>query len=164
MRRADARSRHIGTPAGISHSLQVSAYSGEPFTSILARNLFSKDRWRSALGDKVVKSGPEMSFVGMALSLSSARNRLTWAAPGPDWAVSPSGDLEGQIPSGDPGKEMAAVVSFKVIGSNLLDASFVDFARRDAPGGDQVPQPFGGERVYFVVVGDHSAATASFRL
>ena len=118
---------------------QVSAYSGEPFTSILARNLFAKDRWRSALGDKVVKSGPEVSFVGMALSLSRARKRLTWAAPGPDGAITPYGDLQGEIPSGDPGEEMAAVESFKVISGNLLDASFVDFASRDVPSGDQVP-------------------------
>jgi hypothetical protein len=42
VRRSDARSAQIGGPDGISHSLQVSAYSGEPFTSIVARNLFSK--------------------------------------------------------------------------------------------------------------------------
>ena len=102
-----------------------------------------------------MKSGPEVSFVGMAFSLSRARKRLTWAAPGPDGAVSPSGELEGEIPSGDPGEEMAAVESFKVISGNLLNASFVDFASRDVSGGDQVPQPCRGERINFVVVGDH---------
>ena len=48
-------------------------------------------------------------------------------------AVSPSGEAEGGIPSGDPGEEMAAVVSFKVIGSNFLDASFVDIASHNQP-------------------------------
>jgi hypothetical protein len=56
--RADARSAQIGTPAGISKVFQVKANSGEPFASILARNLLSKDRCRSALGDEIVKSGP----------------------------------------------------------------------------------------------------------
>ena len=46
MRRADARSAQIEGPHGVSHVFQVSAYSGEPNAAILARNLFSKDRWR----------------------------------------------------------------------------------------------------------------------
>jgi len=79
VRRPDARSAQIGGPDGISTVFQISAYSGEPLTSILARNLFSKDRWRAALGDELVKSGPEVSFVGMASVLSSARKRLTGA-------------------------------------------------------------------------------------
>jgi hypothetical protein len=58
VRRADARSAQIGCPAGISQLFQVKANSGEPFTSILARNLLSKHRCRAALGDEVVKSGP----------------------------------------------------------------------------------------------------------
>ena len=103
-----------------------------------------------------MKSGPEVSFVDMALSLSCARKRLTWAAPGPDGAVFPSGKLQGEVPSGDPREEMAAVVSRKVIGAHLHDAPFIHIARHDVPGGDQVPQPFGGERVDLVVVGDHS--------
>ena len=69
----------IGGPDGISCSFQVSTNSGEPFASILARNLFSKHRCRPALGDKAVKSGPEVSLVGMAFPLSRARKRLTWA-------------------------------------------------------------------------------------
>lgn len=44
MRRADARSAQIGGPDFIGHSFQVNAYSGEPFTSIAACNLFAKDR------------------------------------------------------------------------------------------------------------------------
>jgi hypothetical protein len=78
VRRADARSRQIGGPAGISCSLQVSAYSGEPLAAILACNLFANDRCRAALGDEAEKSGPEVSLVGMALPLSRARKRLTW--------------------------------------------------------------------------------------
>src|SRR5690606_10645840 len=49
VRRTDARSRQIGGPDDISQRFQVRPYSGEPFTSSLARNLFSKDNWRTAL-------------------------------------------------------------------------------------------------------------------
>jgi len=72
VRRADARSRQIGGPDGISQVLQISAYSGEPFAAILARNLLSKDRCRAALGDEAVKSGPEMSSIEMTAALSGA--------------------------------------------------------------------------------------------
>src|ERR1051325_4021379 len=84
VRRPNARRAQIGTPDGISNSFQVSSYSGEPFTSKFARNLFSKDRCRPALGDVRVKSGPQVSFVGMAFSESRARKRLTRTASGID--------------------------------------------------------------------------------
>jgi hypothetical protein len=58
VRRSDARSAQIGSPAGISQLFQVKPNSGEPLSPILARNLLSKHRCRSALGDEVVKSGP----------------------------------------------------------------------------------------------------------
>jgi hypothetical protein len=77
VRRPDTASWHNGGPDGISTGLQVSAHSGEPFPSILARNLLSKQDCRTALGDEAVKSGPEVSFVGMATPLSSDRKRLT---------------------------------------------------------------------------------------
>jgi hypothetical protein len=79
MRRPDARSRQIGGPAGISCVFQVSSHSREPFEPRLARNLLSKDDWRLALGDEVLKSGPEMSFVVSSLLLPGDRKRLTWA-------------------------------------------------------------------------------------
>ena len=61
VRRADARSAQIGSRHGISQYFQVSEYSGEPFTSSLARNLFAKDDWRSALADEPSHLGPEVS-------------------------------------------------------------------------------------------------------
>jgi hypothetical protein len=108
VRRADARSAQIGGPDGISDCFQVSTYSGEPFTSILARNLFSKDRCRAALGDEAVKSGPEVASIGMATSLSSARKRLTGTAAGPNFSVVwPAGKTERVGPSADAGEEVA---------------------------------------------------------
>jgi hypothetical protein len=120
MRRADARSRQIGGPAGISQSLQVSANSGEPLAAILARNLFAKDNWRRALGDEAVKSGPEVSLVGMAAQLSCARKRLTRAGAGPDGpVVGPSGEPKREAPAPDAGEEVALAVPAQVAGANI---------------------------------------------
>jgi hypothetical protein len=74
---ADARSAQICGPEGMSQHFHVSSYSGAPFAPKRARNLLSKDNCRAALGDEAVKSGPQVSFVGMAFALSSARKRLT---------------------------------------------------------------------------------------
>src|SRR5262245_13574370 len=79
VRRADARSAQIGGPDGIYQSLQVSSNSGEPLAAIRACNLLAKDHCRAALGDEAVKSGPEVSLVGMAAAQSRARKRLTGA-------------------------------------------------------------------------------------
>ena len=64
VRGADARRCKIGSPDGISERLQVSTYSGQPVSAIDARNLLSKEDCRAALGDELVKSGPEMALVG----------------------------------------------------------------------------------------------------
>ena len=76
VRRADARSAQIGGPDRISQCFQVSSYSNEPFTSILARNLLSKADWRPALGDEVSKSGPKVSLVGFPFPLAGDGERL----------------------------------------------------------------------------------------
>jgi hypothetical protein len=117
---SDARRAQIGGPAGISHCFQVSLYSSVPLAAILVRNLLSKDRCRLALGDEVVKSGPEVSFVGMALSESRARKRLTRAGSGPDGpVVGPTGEAQGVGPSADSGEEMALRVSGKIGRPNI---------------------------------------------
>jgi len=132
MRRARARSRKIGGPDGISTAFQVSAYSREPFVSHASRNLLSKDRCRAALGDEFVKSGPEVSFVGMAFPLSRARKRLTGTASGPHGSVvGPSGSSEGERPSSNPGEPVRLGVSSQVIRSNLLNIATVNVARRE---------------------------------
>jgi hypothetical protein len=129
--RADARSAQIGSPAGISQSFQVKANSGEPFTSILARNLLSKHRCRSPLGDEIVKSGPKVALVGVSLSLASARKRLTRTGAGPDSGNAfESGPPQGKRPSSDPGEEMALVESGKV--TPALDAALSDRYRYPA--------------------------------
>ncbi len=94
------------------------ANSGEPLPSILRRNLLSKDNCRAALGDERVKSGPEVSFVDMALSLSRDRKRLTGKAGGPDFTVGgPAREVEGVGPAANAGEEVALPV-VEVGGSN----------------------------------------------
>jgi hypothetical protein len=65
-----------------------------------------------------VKSGPEVSFVGMATLLSCARKRLTGTGAGPHGAA-PSGKIEGVVPAPDAGKEVDALVSGKVVRPNI---------------------------------------------
>ena len=157
MRRADPRSAQICGPAAISQSFQVSAYSGEPFTSIRARNLFAKHRCRSALGDETLKSGPEMALIGMAFVLSCARKRLTGTGAGPARSiVGPPGKSQGVRPSADAGEKMALRITSKVARHDVGNAAFIDISCRDQTFCDEVAEPLRGERVYFVVVGGHA--------
>jgi hypothetical protein len=50
---------------------------------------------------------------------------------------------------------MALVVTSQVIRSDILNAPFVDVAKSDMPGGDQVAQPLRGVWVVLVVVRRH---------
>jgi hypothetical protein len=154
VRRGDARSAQIGTPDGISETFQVSAYSGEPFTSIFARNLLSKDRCRAALGDEAVKSGPEVSLVGMAFALSRARKRLTGATGGPDFSViGPIGKTEGVGPSANAGEEMALPKRSKLVGVDFDDAAGINGALRQMPSRNEIAQPLRHIGIAVVVIG-----------
>jgi len=127
VRRPDARSAQIGGPDRISQCFQVSAYSGEPFTSKLARNLFSKHNWRTALGDEASKLGPEVPLVGFRFPLPRRAERLAGTGAGPDGFVGgPSGELEGILPSADTGEEVGAGGVEDVAGTNIGDAPGVD--------------------------------------
>jgi len=152
VRRSDARSAQIGSPAGISQSFQVKANSGEPFTSILARNLLSKHRCRSPLGDEIVKSGPKVALVGVSLSLASARKRLTRTGASPDSGNAfESGPPQGERPSADPGEEVALVVSVEVFRFEVKYAPFVHCPGRQVPFRNQLTQPSASLRVIVVV-------------
>jgi hypothetical protein len=154
LRRRNSRSAQIGGPAGISICFQVSTYSGEPFSPILARNLFSKDSCRAALGDEAVKSGPEVSFVDMTLSLSRDRKRLTWTWPGPyGLVVIPSGETEGGAPAANAGEEMGLCVASEVVGWHVNDWALVNVSGSDVSSSDEVAQPLCGIGINFVVIG-----------
>ena len=137
------RSRSARTPASHSRPRLLATCSPK---SVAGR--------RSAMSRQ--KSGPQVSSIGMAFPLSSARKRLTGNGAGPDGQlVGPSGEPEGMAPTADPGEEMTLGVAFEVIRRNLFDAPLVHVAGRDQALHDQVPQPFGGIRLDLVVVGSH---------
>jgi hypothetical protein len=132
VRRRDARSAQIGGPNGITQSFQVSAYSGEPFTSKAARNLLAKDDWRTALGDKASPFRPEMSTVGCPLTFPRNGEGLTWTAPRPDGAVArPSGKAQRLRPSGNPREEMCLRVVIQVLSYHGLKVAPINIPVRN---------------------------------
>ncbi len=97
VRRGDARRAQIGGPDSIASVFQVNAYSGEPLTPILARNLLSKHDCRSPVADESEEHGPEVALVYDALALADVAERLAGARPCPDFAVvGPAGELKGE--------------------------------------------------------------------
>jgi hypothetical protein len=153
MGRARARSAQIGGPDCIAHLFQVSAYSSEPLTSKLARNLLSSDDWRRALADEPLKLGPEVSLVGSAGTVAGGAERLAGTRAGPDGPVTgPSGERQGQRPAADAGEKMALHIPPQVLGPYIGDRPRVHIARRQQAGRDQVAQPLRRERVPFAII------------
>jgi hypothetical protein len=135
VRRADARSAQIGSPHGMTQVFQVNAYSGEPFTSSRARNLFSKDRCRLELADEMEKGRPEMPLILKPKIFACRAERLTRARPRPNWArFRPPGKSKGKWPTGNSCKEMALCVSDKVIWFYILNRARIDKSKRNVPG------------------------------
>jgi hypothetical protein len=140
MRRSLARSAQIGGPESISQCFQVSTYSGEPFTSKLTRNLFSKDRWRQALGDEASKLGPEVPFVRFRFAFAGAGEWLAWATSGPHGTIGrPSSKTQCVIPSSDAGEEVAACSSHKVFWRDVFNTPSIDFSLGNQATLDQLP-------------------------
>jgi len=107
VRRTDARSAQIGGPDSISQRFKISAYSGEPRPSSLARNLLSSDDCRAALRDEAGEGRPEVSLVVGASSGSCDAERLTGAGAGPEGPVfRPSSQSSCERPSADPSEEV----------------------------------------------------------
>lgn len=153
MRRANARCAQIGGPDGISHSFQVSTYSGEPETASRACNLLAKRDCRRAERDEVSKDRPEMALVRLAEPLAGRAEGLARTGTGADGAgVRPSGQPKGKRPSTDAGKEMLLDVSMKLMRTDLLDAALVDVAGRNLAGADQLAKPCSRLGVVLVVV------------
>jgi hypothetical protein len=101
-----------------------------------------------------VKSGPEVSFVGMTFPLSRARKRLTRTGAGPNRSViGPSGQSERVAPSGNAGEEVTLPISFKVLGGYVENAAVIDMTGGDQARLDQVAQPVGCKPIIFVIVG-----------
>jgi hypothetical protein len=156
VRGADARSAQIGNPDGVTRSFQVSVNSVEPREAILARNLFAKNDWRSALGDELEPIGPEVPIVVEPGAVARLRERLARARPRPDVGVIvESGEPAREAPSTDAGEEMALSAAVDVGSAEGSDGPSVDRATRDLLSIDEVLQPLGSEPVDLVVDGDH---------
>jgi len=115
VRRADARSRKIGSPERVSNRFQVKMYSGEPFNGILACNLLPKDNDRSALGDEPPKSGPKVPRVVNSFTFSGNAEWLARARACPDGSVvGPMSQPESVCPSAKAREKVTLVVAVKV--------------------------------------------------
>ena len=153
VRRGDARRTQIGGPEGIASAFQVSAYSGEPLSTIRARNLLSKHACRLALLDEPEELGPEVTFVFDASLLADVAERLARARPGPDFPIGgPSGELQCERPSCDSAEKVALREAIQVGGMNVSNASTIDLAVRDEPLKDEVFEPVCRVSVNFIVV------------
>jgi hypothetical protein len=84
-----------------------------------------------------VKSGPQVSFVGMAFCESTARKRLTRTASRPDLVfVWPFGEPERERPAADSSEEVTLIVVAQFIGFDIADASFIHDSIGDCLGAD----------------------------
>lgn len=148
MWRPDAVCAEYCSPEGVTRSFQVCAYSIDPdgmfdfsrasnlsdsfSDDCRTRNLLSENEVGLALADESVEDGPEMSLIGLGESSTGDREWLAWTGSGPDAAIlGPPRKLEGEAPSGDPGKEVTLGVPAKVGGRDICDASRIDMAGRD---------------------------------
>jgi len=155
-RRADARSRKRLTPEGVVQCFHVSVYKVDPRLDSRARNLLSKDDWRAALADEPIPRRPKVPLVVKPSSFACRGERLARTGTGPNRSIiGPAGASKRVRPDTDSGEEMALVVGSQVIRSDILNAPFVDVARSDMPGGNQVAQPLRGVWVVLVVVRRH---------
>jgi hypothetical protein len=97
-------------------------YKVDPRVCVLARNLFSKNDWRSVEVDEVIKSGPKMPLVSKPASRARRAERLTRTRSCPNFtSIGPSGQSECVGPDSDAGEEVALRVFDEVIGVNILD-------------------------------------------
>ena len=63
-------------------------------------------------------------------------------------------------PPTDAGEEMALGVGLEIARLDINDAPFIDIARRDVPGLDEIAEPLSSERIELVVIRPrHSPAT-----
>jgi hypothetical protein len=159
VRRTEPRSAGIDRPDGVARTFQVSVYSVEPSESVLARNLLAKDCDRSTLRDETEELGPEMPSVVGAAPFSCGGEGLARTGAGPDGAiVGPSGGSKGVAPHSDASKEVALIVSHKVIRSDIDDGTLIHFSWSDMPLLDKFMKPRCGLGVELVVVGGHFAS------
>jgi hypothetical protein len=106
VRAAEARSRKIDRPDGVTDSFHVTVYKIEPCAR--ARNLFTKHCCRAALVDETEPVRPQMAGVAKTAAGSGEAEGLARTRAGPDRAiVFPAGAAQGVRPNADTGEEVA---------------------------------------------------------
>jgi hypothetical protein len=126
VRRADARSAQISRPDGVARSFHVSAYKVEPPEAVPARNLLSKDDWRSADADEMVPVRPKVPLVSLPCSSACRAERLARAGSRPDVAVvGPTGKPQRVAPASDACEEVALSVSTQSIWVHVSDVRLI---------------------------------------
>lgn len=156
MGRIDGTSRNNGRPNGVADAFQVRMHSVEPMLSNRCRNLLSHDDSGPAGTNKPMEFWPEVAFVVAPASLAGNAERLAGATSGPEGTVIwPSSQSSSVGPSSDAREEVALSVALEVVGSDIDYAPFIDIARRDVAGRDQVAEPQRRIGVDLVVVGGH---------
>lgn len=160
VRGTDARRRKRDRPDGVIHGFHVILYKVDPSIRVVARNLLSKNNCRSALADEVVPGWPQVPLVSKCQSFACLGERLAGTGAGPDGpVVGPACAAQCQRPDADSGEEVVLAISPEVLGSHILNISFIYIARRYVAGGDQVAQPCGCIWIDLVVIGAHIPAT-----
>jgi len=100
VRSTDARRRERDTPEGVTQGFHVSVYKVDPRFDSFARNLLSKDDWRAALLDEVLKGGPEVPLVIKSRAFACRAERLARTGTSPNRSVvTPSGIAKGVRPN-----------------------------------------------------------------
>ena len=153
--RTRARGFDRDCPHGVVQIFQITSHKSEPFSR--ARNLLSKDRCRSSLGDKESESRPEVAVVVEAFAFAGRAKRLAWTTSCPNRSfIGPSCKSEGMGPSTDAREKVALREGFEVIGPHVKNTALVNFSAGDKIGGNEVAEPLCGIGVNLVVVGGHS--------
>jgi hypothetical protein len=113
----------------VADRFQVSEYNIEPGESVLFRNLFTKDRDRSALADKFKPLGPQVSFIFRTQCLSGSREGLAGATTCPNRStIGPPCESKRVAPSTNAGEEVALRESSQVVWFNFFNAALIYFA------------------------------------
>lgn len=158
MGRSNRRGSQYTRPDGVAFSFQVCAYSIEPTEPDSSRHLLPKYDVRAALADEPEHLGPEVAGVRVALAFACRRIGLAGAGSGENRSVCrPSSELEGVLPSPEPGEQMNSLMSNKVGWSEIPDVSLIDAPLADQAFLHQLSQPGGGPGVVFGVEGRHTS-------
>src|SRR5574337_981848 len=153
MRSTDARRRERNRPDSVTHGFQVSLYKVDPRVCVAARNLLSKDSWRSALLDEPVEVRPKVPLVSKPSSCACRAERLARTGTRPNRSASPSSKIERVVPDSNAGEKMHAVVPSHVTRSEVFNRSVTDHPWRYVACVHQVAQPRTAIRIDFVVEG-----------